>query len=101
MFIVDTQSNLENRYVGVRCFVGRRRYISLLQSLLRSFTTSAINIASLQDWMMVGLFGALCTIPAIAQRNGVRRPDTPSQTAADGLTSSAKKSLDAAVAALQ
>src|SRR6266446_5513539 len=101
MFIVATHSNFENRSVGVRCFVGLRRYISLLRSLPRAFNTGAINIASLRDWVMIGLFGALCTVPAIAQRNGVRRPDTPSQTVGDGLTSSAKNSLDAAVAALQ
>src|SRR5438309_2766152 len=101
MFIVATHSNFENRSVGVRCFVGLRRYISLLRSLPRAFNTGAIDIASLRDWIMIGLFGALCTVPAIAQRNGVRRPDTPSQTADDRLTSSAKNSLDAAVAALQ
>src|SRR5207302_9967946 len=100
MFIVATHSNFENRSVGVRCFVGLRRYISLLRSLPRAFNTGAINIASLRDWIMIGLFGALCTVPAIAQRNGVRRPDTPNQTADDRLTSSAKNSLDAAVAAL-
>ena len=90
MFIVGAQSHLKNSSVGAKCFVGRGGYISLLRSLRRSFNTSSMNIASLRDWIMIGVFGLLCVAPALAQGNTARRPNTPSQTAVDGLTSGAK-----------
>src|SRR5947209_12766307 len=101
MFIVGAQSDLKNSSGGAKCFVGHGCYISLVRSWRRSFNTGSINIASLRDWIMIGSVALLCVAPTMAQRKTARQANIATQTVGDGLTSSAKNSLDAAVAALQ
>src|ERR1051326_988138 len=82
------------KFNSVSCFVG-------LRNPVRTFEIGSKKISRLRDLAALGTLALLLMTPAMAQRNPARTTTPATQTTGDGLSASAKTSLDAAVAALQ